>query len=49
MKQIKRSMMDEDRLVNLAVLLVEREILVNLEDAVDKFHALDKNQRIMLS
>ena len=43
--------MDEDRLVNLAVLSVEREISqsLNLEDAVDKFCALDKNRRIMLS
>ena len=43
--------MDEDRLVNVTVLSVEREILqsLDLEDAGDKFCALDKNRRIMLS
>ena len=42
--------MQEERLVNLAVLSVEREIsqTLNLEDVVDKFCAIDKNQRIML-
>ena len=54
LKRIKnylRSTMNEDRLVNLAVLSVEREISqsLDLEDAVDKFCALDKNRRIMLS
>ena len=41
--------MDEDRLVNLAVLLVEREISqsLDLEDAGDKFCALDKNAVLM--
>ena len=43
--------MQEERLVNLAVLSVEREIsqTLNLEDVVDKFCAIDKNQSIMLS
>ena len=54
LKRIKnylRSTMNEDRLVNLAILSVEREISqsLSLDDAVDKFCAIDKNRRIMLS
>lgn len=54
LKRIKtylRSTMQEDRLVDLAVLSVEREIsqTLNLEDVIDKFCAHDKNRRIVLS
>ena len=54
LKRIKtylRSTMQEERLVNLAVLSVEREIsqTLNLEDVIDRFCAHDKNRRIMLS
>ena len=54
LKRIKtylRSTMQEERLVNLAVLSVEREIsqTLNLEDVIDKFCAHDKNRRIILS
>ena len=42
--------MHEERLVNLAVLSVEREIsqTLNLEDVINKFSAHDKNRRIVL-
>lgn len=54
LKRIKtylRSTMHEERLVNLAVLSVEREIsqTLNLESVIDKFSTLDKNRRIVLS
>ena len=54
LKRIKtylRSTMQEERLVNLAVLSVEREIsqTLNLEDVIDKFCVHDKNRRIILS
>ena len=54
LKRIKtylRSTMYEGRLVNLAVLSVEREIsqTLNLESVIDKFSTLDKNRRIVLS
>ena len=44
-----QSTMLEERLVNLAVLSVEREISRDLclENVVDKFHAVDKNRRIL--
>ena len=43
--------MQEERLVNLAVLSVERDITqtLNLEDVVDKFNAHEKNRRVQLS
>lgn len=52
LKRIKsylRSTMQEERLVDLAVLSVEREIsqTLNLENVIDKFCAHDKNRRIM--
>jgi len=42
--------MQEERLVNLAVLSVEREISRNLnfEEVINKFAADDKNHRITL-
>ena len=53
LKRIKtylRSTMQEERLVNLALLSVEQEIsqTVNLEDVIDKFCTADKNRRISL-
>ena len=41
----------EDRLVVLAVISVEREILqkLSLEDVVNEFYAQDKNRKIVLS
>ena len=42
--------MHEERLVNLAVLSVEREISQTLNlDVINKFSAHDKNRRIVLS
>ena len=43
--------MQEERLVNLAVLSVEQEISRNLnfDEVIDKFAADDKNPRIILS
>ena len=54
LKRIKtylRSSMQEERLVDLAVLSVERGIsqTLSLEDVVDNFYAQDKNRRILLS
>lgn len=54
LKRIKtylRSTMQEERLVNLAVLSVEREIsqTLNLEDVIDKFCTNDKTRRIALT
>ena len=43
--------MHEERIVNQAVLSVEREIsqTLNLENVIDKFCTQDKNRRIVLS
>ena len=43
--------MHEERLVNLAVLSIEREIsqTLNLENVIDNFCTHDKNWRIVLS
>ena len=54
LKRIKtylRSSMQEERLVDLAVLSVERGIsqTLSLEDVVDNFYDQDKNRRILLS
>ena len=54
LKRIKtylRSTMTNERLSDLAVLSIERDISSNLvlDDVVDKFAALDKNRRIVLS
>ena len=54
LKRIKtylRSTMHEERLINLAVLSVERDIsqTLNLEKVIDKFCTHDKNRRIVLS
>lgn len=42
--------MTEDRLSDLAVLAIEREITkhLDLDEIVDKFAATDKNRRIFL-
>ena len=42
--------MQEEQLVNIALLSVEQEIsqTLNLEDVIDKFCTADKNQRISL-
>ena len=42
--------MTEDRLSDLAVLAIEREIAkhLDLDEIVDKFAATDKNRRIFL-
>ena len=43
--------MHKERLIDLAVLSVEREIshILDLEDVIDKFCAHDKNRRFVLS
>ena len=54
LKRIKhylRSTMSEQRLVDLAVLSIEKELSqdLSLDEIVDKFAAEDKNRKIMLS
>ncbi|CAF1128578.1 unnamed protein product [Adineta steineri] len=51
MKQIKttvRNTLTDDRLSNLCVIAVERDIAVNFEQLIDKFSDIHKNTRIML-
>ena len=50
-KTYLRSTMSEQRLVDLAVLSIEKELSKNLslDEVIDKFAAQDRNRRIMLS
>jgi hypothetical protein len=51
MKRIKttvRNTMTDDRLSDLCLLAVERDIDVNFEQLIDKFSDIHKNSRIML-
>ncbi len=51
MKKIKttvRSTMTDDRLSDLCILAVERDMDVNFEQLIDDFSEIHKNSRIML-
>jgi hypothetical protein len=51
MKRIKttvRNTMIDDRLSDLCLLAVERDIDINFEQLIDKFSDIHKNSRIML-
>ena len=54
LKRIKnylRTCMSEQRLVDLAIISIEKELAqsLSLDEIVDKFAAEDKNRRVMLS
>ena len=50
-KTYLRSTMSEQRLIDLAILSIERELSnsISLDEVIDTFHTEDHNRRIMLS